>query len=322
VTQTVSDTVIVSWALPLLSPGEGVERSFSVLVDDDLVSGTEIINNDYSVLGYGNIVTDAVSSGPPVTTTVKEVGLIDSYKEVTPTVVSPGALLTYTLHIVNSSGNLLTDVAVYDYLPWQSSTYQRDAVASAGEVVSDIVSFQWAGDVAAFSSEIVTVTVLVDEDFEGPITNTAVISHSSLREEVVVDAVAYVTDKPVLEITKRASPDPVKRGEELTYKITVVNRGQRATNVLITDTIPVNTTYVPGSASSGQLVGDHLEWVIPALEPGERETFEFRVTIETDGQITNWRYGVTCEEGVTVMGLPVTTNTSGGAVYLPLVLKQ
>ena len=42
-TLMVSETVIVSWTLPLLSPGDGVVRTFSVLVDDDLISGTQIL---------------------------------------------------------------------------------------------------------------------------------------------------------------------------------------------------------------------------------------------------------------------------------------
>ena len=110
-----------------------------------------------------------------------------------------------------------------------------------------------------------------------------------------------------------------------TYKITVVNLGQRATNLLITDTIPAGTDYVLNSATgSGELVDDDkvLQWELGELLPGASSTFEFQVTVERNNQVSNRRYGVTCEEGVTVMGLPVTTNVSGGIIYLPLVLKQ
>jgi uncharacterized repeat protein (TIGR01451 family) len=228
-------------------------------------------------------------------------------------------VLTYYLHIVNSSPISLADVTADDYLPWQFSTYQRDAIASAGQVVSDIVSIHWTGGVAAFSSEVVTFTVLIDEDFEGPITNTAVISHSDLPREVGVEAVAYVTDEPVLKITKRASPDPVEREGTLTYEITVVNLGQRATILLITDTIPANTTHVAG----GQLVDDEVQWELGELLPGASKTFVFQVTVDGGSEIINERYGVTCDEGVIAMGVPVVTTVSGGggSVYLPLVLR-
>ena len=325
VTQTLSNTTFVSWTLPLLGPGEAVNRTFTVQVGSNLVSGTQILNNNYAAFGYGNIVTGAVTSGPPVTTTVKEVGLIDSYKEVTPTAVlpGPGNLLTYVVHIVNSSAVPLTGVQVDDTLPWQSSTYQRNAVASAGSVISDIVTVHWTGDVAAFSSQVLTFTVLVDPDFKGAITNTAVITHPSLLNAVVVQAVGYVTDHPVLFISKSASPDPVPLGSELAYTLRVVNAGQQATTLVITDVVPANTQYVAGSATAnGQLAGNQISWNIPVLKGGDSLTLGFRVKATSTNAVVNDRYAVISAEGVTAVGTPLTTTVSGGGkVYLPLVMK-
>jgi uncharacterized repeat protein (TIGR01451 family) len=233
----------------------------------------------------------------------------------------PGNILTYFLHIVNSSPVSLTDVMVEDLLPWQASTYQRDAIASAGEIVSDIVSFHWTGDVAALSTEIVTVTVLVDENYEGPITNTAVITHPSLLSEVVMEAIAYITDEPVLQISKTDSPDPVEPGGELSYQITVINLGQQATELVITDTIPAGTEYVADSATAGGvLVGDYLQWETPVLAPGASYQVSFKVQVGNNS-VTNESYGVTCAEGVTAVGEPVITEIKLQGVYLPLVIR-
>ncbi len=328
VSQTLTDSVIISWTLPAMSTGSQLDRSFTVRVDPDLVSGTQIVNSDYWAYWHEIDITTTMylsNTGPPVTTTVREVGLIDSYKEVTPTLVRPGPgnVLTYTLHIVNSGPYSLSDVTVTDLLPWQFSTYLRDAVPSAGELVSDIVSLHWTGGVEAFSSELITFTVLVDEEFQGVITNTAVISHADLAEEVVIGTVAYVTDKPHFVVAKRASPDPVDSGAELSYQITVWNLGQRATGLVITDAIPINTTYVPGSANlQGELVDSELQWHIPTLDPGESRTFRFRVTVGEGEQVINALYGVQAN-GVLQMGPPVhTTITGGRVVYLPLVVRQ
>lgn len=326
VSQTLTNATVISWTLPPMGPGAQLYRSFTVRVDSDLVSGTQIVNDDYRTYWYETEAGSVLSNtGQAVTTTVQEVGLIHSYKEVTPTVAAPGpnVVLTYYLHIVNSSPLSLTGVTVYDLLPWQFSTYQRDAVASAGQVVSDIVSIRWAGDVAALSSEVVTFTVLVDPDFQGAITNTALISHPDLLREVVVQAVAYITEKPVLEIRKRASPDPVERDAELAYTIRVVNLGQQATGLVITDVVPANTVYIPGSATAGgQLVGDQVHWEIPVLEPGESRTFEFRVTVQSGDEVINDQYAVECIEGVVTVGAPVVTDVAGGGVYLPLVMRR
>lgn len=330
----------ISWTLPAFGTGEHIEpRTFAVQVDEDLVSGTKLVNDLYLTRWYEpEMVTETFSSeepitltgwfsnaGPPITTTVKEVGLIDSHKEVTPAVVSPGPgnVLTYFLHIVNSSPLTATGVSVYDYLPWESSTYQRDATASAGEIVSDIVSVQWTGDVGAFSSQVVTLTTLVDEDYQGPVTNTAVITHPDLLHAVKTEAVAYVTDKPVLEISKRASSDKVKKGETLDYTIRVVNRGQKATGLVITDTLPQDAEYVPGSG--GAWGGDGiLRWTAATLQPAERREFGFAVTVTgSSQQIVNDRYGVRCAEGITALGDAVITKIGGaGRIYLPLVVRR
>ncbi|MCJ7739552.1 MAG: DUF11 domain-containing protein [Anaerolineae bacterium] len=327
ITQTTSNTVTISWSLPALSPGEGAVRTFRVRVADGLVSGTQIINNDYTVSGYGNALTGTLSSGPPVTTTVQEVGLIHSFKVVTPVIALPGEtnVLTYYLHIVNTSGLSLTGVSVYDFLPWEESTYQRDATAGAGSVISDIVSVEWTGSVGAFSSEIVTLTVLVDPDFRGAITNTAAISHADLLTDVVVDVVAYITDLPVLKIVKSASPGEVESGGNLHYTIRVTNMGQPATQLAITDVIPSNVTYLPDSATQGGILLDddtQVAWEVLVLKPEETREFEFDVTVGSGGSVVNDQYAVTCYEGVTAEGAPVVTQISGRDVYLPLVLRH
>jgi len=174
VLQTVGSSTIVSWTLSPMSPGDRLARFYTVRVDDDLISGTEIINDDYHVTWFNTQGSTTLSNtGPAITTTVHEVGLIASYKVVTPTVALPGpdTVLTFRVHIVNSGPDSYSGVSVYDWLPWEDSTYQRDAVATAGQIISDIVSVEWYGDVAPFSEEVITMTVLVDPEFKGAITN-------------------------------------------------------------------------------------------------------------------------------------------------------
>lgn len=311
VSQTVGATTMVSWTLPAMSPGDVLERSYVVLVDEDLISGTLIVNDGYFTSWYE--IEDKktfTNTGQPFTTTVREVGLIDSFKEVDPNLVEPGPdnTLTYTLHIVNSSPNRLNGVSVYDFLPWQHSTYQLDAIATSGQIISDIVSIEWSGDVEAFSSELITITVLVDPGFEGVITNTAVITHSSLLNEVWVDAVTYITDKPILKISKDATPETVRVGDEILYSILVENLGQQATGLMIEDTLPENTSYVPGSANpAGQIVGDQLQWQWPALAQEGSKTFTFRVIVNGGDAIVNDDYSVNSADGVSASGPPVVT---------------
>jgi uncharacterized repeat protein (TIGR01451 family) len=310
-----------------MSPGDRLARSFTVRVNDDLISGTQIVNSDYRASWYElELGTVLSNTGPSFTTTVQEVGLIASYKIVTPTLAFPGPdnILTFSLHLVNSGPFSLTDVSVYDWLPWENSSYQRDAIATAGQVISDIVSVEWMGDVAPFSEQVVTLTVLVDPGYQGAITNTAVISHPDLLSEIIVDAVAYITSEPVLRITKSASPSPVSAYSNLKYTIHVGNLGQVATSLVISDTIPDGTTYVVDSATGGgDLVGEELFWYVPRLLPGENQVVAFTVNIGGGNVIVNDKYGVRSAEGISAQGAPVVTQIFGGfkIVYLPLIEK-
>ena len=325
--EIIDGRTVVSWILPAMGPGDYLFRSFGVMVDPDLVSGTLIINDDYRTTWYESELTGTLSIlGEPVTTTVHEVGLIDSYKTVTPTWALPGTgtVLNYVVHVVNSGPIDLSGVQVSDIFPWQDTTYQRDAVASAGSLISDIVSLEWSGDVASYSEQLITFTAVVDDFFEGVVTNTATLTHTSLKQDVVVTAVAYITDKPVLRISKIATPDPVKVGNRLLYQIQVTNLGQQATLLVVTDTIPANTAYVFGSASSGgQEVDGVVNWILPVLKPGETLKLTFQVTVLGGIEIINASYAVRCDEGVSANGEPVVTRVWHPIrrVHLPLAFR-
>jgi uncharacterized repeat protein (TIGR01451 family) len=171
---------------------------------------------------------------------------------------------------------------------------------------------------------LITFTVLVDDFFEGVVTNTATISHESLLQDKVITAVGYITDKPVLRISKTATPDPVMAGNPLLYQIEVTNLGQQATLLVITDTIPADTTYVFSSASSGgMLVGNQVQWHLPVLNPGESVTLTFLARVLGGNEVTNSRYRVRCDEGVSAVGEPVTTRVISPIkrVMLPITFK-
>jgi uncharacterized repeat protein (TIGR01451 family) len=247
---------------------------------------------------------------------------------VTPTLARPGpsSVFTYVIHVENSSLVDLQDIHVEDLLPWEDSTYQRDVVASSGQIDSDIVSIEWVGDVSALSSEQITFTVVADPDYEGVLPNTAIIKYPSpfLRDDVIVEAVAYITNDPVLQISKSASPAPVWVGEMLLYKIEVVNLGQQATNLDVWDTLPSNTEYAVGSASAGgKLVGDQIHWTLPVLPNNENQELNFQVEILGGQEVVNSDYWVTCVEEVTAFGEPVITviRRSGSELYLPIVMR-
>ena len=327
ITRTVSDTTTISWTLPHLGPGARVDRYFTVRTDEELVDGIKIVNDLYGTLWYepDDKEQEFFSLlGEPVTTTIREVGLVDSFKTVSPTfhTIGSGHVFTYVLHVVNSGPHYLSDVSLYDYLPWQNSTYRRDAIASAGQLISDIVSLEWTGDLAPYTTQLLTMSVLVDPDYQGTLTNTAVISHADLKSPVIVNVVAYISDKPVLQIDKEVSAATVAAGDELLYTIRVQNLGVRATQLQVIDQLPSNLSYVPNSAdANGTIVDEQLQWLIPLLEPGQSRSMTFRGIVDGGPNVVNGNYWVTSAEGVTTYGRPVITFVQGGRTYLPMVLR-
>jgi uncharacterized repeat protein (TIGR01451 family) len=59
-----------------------------------------------------------------------------------------------------------------------------------------------------------------------------------------------------LRVTQSDSPDPVRVGDNVTYTVTVANKGpDNATNVVLTDRLPPTVTLVSASASAGTCSG-------------------------------------------------------------------
>jgi uncharacterized repeat protein (TIGR01451 family) len=122
-----------------------------------------------------------------------------------------------------------------------------------------------------------------------------------------------VTSAPVLTVSATDSPDPVAMGSTITYTITYGNTGNAsASGVVITDTVPANTTYVSATAG-GTLSGTTMTWAVGGLAPGASGSVQFVVSVVSplaDGTIiTNGSYGIDCNETAPVSGPAVTTTT-------------
>ncbi len=72
---------------------------------------------------------------------------------------------------------------------------------------------------------------------------------------------------PALQIRKSYNGLPIGPGTAIVYSVTVQNWGnQAATNVVIMDPVPANTSFAAAS-SGGGLVGSSVVWIVPNLPP-------------------------------------------------------
>lgn len=116
------------------------------------------------------------------------------------------------------------------------------------------------------------------------------VGDSVLDSWVFLAGESFVSGEVELEIDTSDVPDPVAAGEQLTYTINFVNHGpDRATAVLVQDTLPANVTFVSATISAGTIfqAGGVVSAAPGALDPGEGGTITITVVPTVEGTITN-----------------------------------
>ena len=199
-------------------------------------------------------------------------------KTASPNPVITGDNLTYTLSVNNNGPNAADNVLVSDPLPggttFVSCTASQGSCSLSGSsVVANLGTILSPG----FAS--VTITVNVTAPGNSTITNTAVVSSSTPDTNTANNTASVTTTvnpslvsrtptfpagptptpTPVpadLALAKSASPEPVVSGSTLTYRLFVSNNGPGTSNgVVLTDPLPVGTTFLSCTVSQGNCLG-------------------------------------------------------------------
>src|SRR5207247_232619 len=143
--------------------------------------------------------------------------------------------------------------------------------ATGGGTLSAGVVTWSIGALAAGGSGSVTLTVRVNS----PLANGTVITDgtysidSTETSPVAGGAITTtVTSAPVLAVSATDAPDPVAAGGTITYTLAYANTGNSgATAVVLSDTVPVNTTFV-SATGGGTLSSGVVTCSLRALPPG------------------------------------------------------
>ncbi|MCP4540412.1 MAG: DUF11 domain-containing protein [Chloroflexi bacterium] len=221
-------------------------------------------------------------------------------KSVTPVWPMEGDTITYTIVVTNIAGNSSSTVVISDVLP-TGITYGGlvPGSPSQGSYTAGSTGV-WSGiTVTLHSTASLVFTATVDGGTEGSIlVNTAGISNTGTGDPNISNnydsASVTVVGDGTLDIAKSfedLSGAPLKVGDELLYTIVVTNLLNSVhPGVVITDAIPVNTTYVPGSAnvSQGSVSGpDPLVADVGTMAGSGSATLAFRVSVDSSalGQV-------------------------------------
>ena len=301
-TDTLNDQAVFDFGSVLNTPdgisnaADIVELELTALVVDSPANTNGLVVTNEATIDFGTgqtIVTEDIEIVEPVL-------LLD--KTSTPTSGPAGIVVSY--EIVVSHDTLSTsdafDVTISDLLTDANQTLIAGSVTTTA---GDITTGNTAGDttvaidldsIGLTESVAITFQALIDSTLPGgiAISNTGVVDFDSLqgpggRAETSDDTAVFTTTEPEvdLQITKTDSNDPVVVGDAFEYTLLIVNAGpSTATNVIVTDTLPIEITSTGATASQGtaSVTAGVLNASLGILDPGESATVTVLVTAPVD----------------------------------------
>jgi uncharacterized repeat protein (TIGR01451 family) len=223
---------------------------------------------------------------------------LDGVKTASQHMLAPEEVLTYTIVLYNSDSTTVT-ADVMDPLP-RDVNYVPESVTGGGVYDAGSETIYWNGVVVPPTRELSGTTVLppghlalsfavtatVDKPAE--VLNTAIISVCEKvfeRHVWVLLVPERPTPKPNLDGSfKKASRRKLPPGELLTYTIVLHNSGTREAIADVTDLLPPEVDYVPGSATPDAVydeVAGTLEWSDVEVPAGWDVHLSFAVTPHT-----------------------------------------
>jgi len=257
-----------------LAPGEKKYYEYTTNPTDDttnvvIVNGTDSLGRYVTATDSASV--DVITSG------------LSLVKTVYPTTIYAGGKVNYTYAVTNTGDNTLVDVVVED-----------DILGYIGTIPSIE-----PGETIILTKE----NVIINQDTLNTGSATAI---DAAGHELFASDTAFVNvstlDLPLLIIEKTDSVDPVEPTYELTYTITVRNvESVDATNVIITDLLPEEVSYLSASIMPSDIQGKVLKWNIGTL--GSYDSFTLYINVKVHygletGTVINNTVNVTCDEGV------------------------
>jgi uncharacterized repeat protein (TIGR01451 family) len=177
-----------------------------------------------------------------------------------PTSSAPGADISYTITVTNSTGGAAANAQLTDSLP--PTTTLASFNQTAGPTAScstpapganGTITCTWAS-LATNTTSIFALTIHTPANGSGSVSNTATVSTTTTDPNGTNDnstATTTLVASSDVGVTK-SGPASAVQNQDVTYNISVTNNGPSdATGVQLTDTIPAQATFVSFNQNSG-----------------------------------------------------------------------
>ncbi|HEV8571615.1 MAG TPA: DUF11 domain-containing protein [Actinomycetota bacterium] len=287
----------VTCALGDIPQGDSRSVTITVTVDEDFCGELEntaevsASNDSNPENNESNTVTLEVECQPDVG--VEKSAVIEGNPR-------PGDTFDFSITVTNVGTGTAEDVVLTDVIQpgLAIEDVPQNCTIEPGEDGETVTCN--LGDIEQGDSVTVTITVSVEEDFCGPIENTAEItSPSDSNPENDSDTITFEAEcQPDVSVTKSAEVDgdevdEVPSGSSFTYVITVTNEGTGTVEgVTLSDDLDDNLENVTATPSQGScVVGslNTLSCILGDIEQGASVTITIEVDVPADfcGELQN-----------------------------------
>ncbi len=301
-------------------PGSSGVLKFSILVDgagQDIADHTLLINSANFGINPGSLpINPALSDS---VTTIIQAPMISANKTDDMNFAEPGDLLNYTVQASNYGSVTAYGVVITDVLP---SDLTMVGVPTPVPDIQNGQTLVWTslGPIPPDGSAIIHIPVMVN--IKAPygaflINNMAVEYANSVGHLYAVQTASDTTSvtAPLFTVSKSASPDPVFVGHPVVYTIAYANVGTAgATNGVITDEVPLSTTYQSCSGAPCSMSGGLVTWQLGDIPENSNGIVSFNVLVDDSlpkgSVISNDDYGIVSDQTYFLAGTPVTTQVN------------
>ena len=308
-TQDDSGAPTFSWTVATLASGGSVNLTFTATVQAPTGAGNEYLNvaevtasdqfdPDSTPDNDDGDQSEDDEDNASVTPEQADVSLTKVVSDATPNV---GDSVTFTVTVANAGPDAATNVAVTDVLP-AGFSYDVGSI-TGGDTQDDsgapILSWTVTTLASGGSTDLTfTATVQAPTGAANEYLNVAEVTASDQfdpdstpdnddgdQSEDDEDNASVVPEQADLSLTKIVDDASPLVGDTVTFTLTLTNDGPDvATNVDVTDTLPIGFTYDAGSMAGGDGQDDSgapiLVWTVASLASGTSVDLTFTATVQ------------------------------------------
>ena len=169
--------------------------------------------------------------------------------------VRVGELLVYTIQYVNTGTGLVSGVRITETYPSQVSFVSASPPALSG------TNNVWVTATLGATPKIINVTVRVDTPLPDLTVLDNTVTIDTNETDPFSDQEVTLVRAPTISLTKFAATSTPLANSVLTYTLHYTNSGSTfASTVVVTDAVPLNTTYLSCAPSGCSQAGGTLTW--------------------------------------------------------------